>query len=93
MYGMNERVQGDRYLIRTKTSEYDIVATELETTYDENQHCDYVQAFDQDGKVIAYFKDVEYWLLVDGRQKMLRYAMGDESLGIQEPVTGTRQQC
>lgn len=68
---MEERIQGDRYLIRTKIGDFEIVAAELETTYDENQHCNYVQAFDQNGQVIAYFEDVEFWLLVDGRQKML----------------------
>lgn len=67
---MDERIQGDRYLIRTKIGDFEIVAAELETTYDENQHCNYVQAFDRGGQVIAYFEDVEFWLLIDGRQKI-----------------------
>ena len=68
---MDERIQGDRYLIGTKIGDFEIVAAELETTYDEKQHCDYAQAFDQYGQVIAYFKNVVFWLLVDGNQKML----------------------
>lgn len=73
-----ENVNGNEYWVVTREGSFYIVANYLDIDYDEKQQCDYVQAFDQDGQVIAYFKDVEFWLLIDGKQKMLYKATNQE---------------
>ena len=59
---MIENVNRNGYWVVTQEGRFYIEAKELETTYDEKQQCDYIIAFDEDGRSIAYFKNVLFWI-------------------------------
>lgn len=60
----------NKYIIETEYGRFIVEAAELTTEYDKEGGFDYVMAFDENGQVVAYYKKVIWWMIINGQNKM-----------------------